>query len=143
MDAFDCDVLIYAAAPGHELGRRVAALFPTEPREVVGKMAGIASVYLLPEVLIRPFRHQDFGELAALGALLARLDLLPADLATARLATSLGVKYGLHAGDAIHLATAVGAGARRFITNNSKDFPKSITEIRVTYPADLPDPADT
>ena len=89
-------------------------------------MAGIGSVYLLPEVLIRPFRHQDFGELAALGALLARLDLLPADLATARLATSLGVKYGLHAGDAIHLATAVGAGARRFITNNSKDFPKSM-----------------
>ena len=27
MDAFDADVLIYAAVPGHPLGRRVAALF--------------------------------------------------------------------------------------------------------------------
>jgi hypothetical protein len=26
MDAFDADVLIYAAVPGHPLGRRVAAL---------------------------------------------------------------------------------------------------------------------
>jgi len=31
-------------------------------------------------------------------------------------------------------------GARRFITNNSKDFGKSIREIEVTYPVDLPDP---
>jgi hypothetical protein len=31
-------------------------------------------------------------------------------------------------------------GANRFITNNSKDFAKSINEIEVTYPADLPGP---
>ena len=139
MDAFDADVLIYAAAPGHELGRRVSALFRTAESEVMGSPAGVGSVYLLPEVLIRPFRHQDLDELVALGAVLARLDLLPADRATARLATSLGVKYGLHAGDALHLATAVGAGARRFVTNNSSDFSKSITEISITYPADLPE----
>lgn len=30
MDAFDADVLIYAAAPDHPLGRRVHALFPRE-----------------------------------------------------------------------------------------------------------------
>ncbi len=33
-------------------------------------------------------------------------------------------------------------GARRFITNNSRDFGKSINEIEVTCPADLPDPAE-
>jgi hypothetical protein len=32
-------------------------------------------------------------------------------------------------------------GAQRFITGNSKDFDRSITEIDVTCPADLPDPA--
>ncbi len=140
MDAFDADALIYAAAPGHELGRRVLALFPSEPPETTGSAAGIGSVYLMPEVLIRPVRNQDLDESVALGALLARLDLRPADDATGRLAVILGAKYGLLAGDAIHLATAVQAGARRFITNNSRDFPKSITEISITYPADLPDP---
>ena len=45
--------------------------------------------------------------------------------------------YGLRAADAVHLATAVGAGANRFLTNNKRDFPKSITEIDVTYPEDL------
>ena len=41
----------------------------------------------------------------------------------------------------MHLATALDAGADRFITNNSRDFPKTITEIDVTYPTDLPDPS--
>ena len=31
MDAFDADVLIYAAAPGHPPGRRVLALFQDGP----------------------------------------------------------------------------------------------------------------
>ena len=106
----------------------------------MGSAAGIGSVYLMPEVLIRPVREQDLDELVAPGALLARLDLRPADGATGRLAVIFGAKYGLLAGDAIHLATAVESGARRFITNNSRDFPKSITEISITYPGDLPDP---
>jgi predicted nucleic acid-binding protein len=50
-------------------------------------------------------------------------------------------RYRLRAADAIHLATAVGLGADRFITSNRRDFPAAITEISVTYPADLPDPA--
>lgn len=48
--------------------------------------------------------------------------------------------YGLRAADAVHLATAVGGGADRFLTNNQSDFPTSIAEIDVVYPADLPDP---
>lgn len=38
----------------------------------------------------------------------------------------------------MHLATAVGAGADRFLTNNAADFPKTINEIEITYPDDLP-----
>jgi hypothetical protein len=37
----------------------------------------------------------------------------------------------------MHLATAVAAGADRFLTNNRKDFPQTITEIDVVYPDDL------
>lgn len=136
MDAFDADVLIYAAVAGHPLGRRVLALFP-DGTVSGGRRAGIGSVLLLPELMTRPVREQAGAEVAALGALLARLDLRPVDEATAELAVALGASYRLRAADAVHLATAVGTGADRFVTNNHRDFPRTITEIDVTYPADL------
>jgi predicted nucleic acid-binding protein len=54
---------------------------------------------------------------------------------------TLAASYGLLATVAVHLATAVNAGADRFVTNNMSDYPKTITEIDITYPEDLPDPA--
>lgn len=97
-------------------------------------MAGIGSVLLLPEVLSGPLRDGAAEEVR----ILAGLDLRPVDRATAELATALSSCYRLKAVDAAHLATAVGLGADRFITSNQRDFPATITEIRVTYPADLP-----
>ncbi len=140
MDAFDADVLIYAATPGHPLGRRVRRLFPEEPATTSGLVAGIGSVLLIPELLTKPLRDGANPELEALTSLLGRLDLRPIDEMTAELATALGAAYGLRAADAVHLATAVSAGATRFITNNSRDFPPSITEIAATYPDELPEP---
>ena len=61
-------------------------------------------------------------EIAALAALLARLDLRPLDEATAALAVAPGASSGLNPADAVHLATAVSAGADRIITNNARDF---------------------
>ena len=131
VDAFDADVLIYAAVPGHPLGQRVAALF----REAApGTAAGIGSVLLLPEVLGRPLRHGSADEIGALTGLLARLDLRPVVRATAERATALASRYRLKAADATHLATAVGMGADRFITNNKRHFGPHIAEIDVTYP---------
>ncbi|MBA2282317.1 MAG: PIN domain-containing protein [Actinomycetota bacterium] len=141
MDAFDADALIYAAVPDHPLGRRVRALFPVEPPAATGEIAGTGSVLLIPELLTKPFREGATDELDALGALLGRLDLRPTDEATAHLAASLGASYGLRAADAVHLATAVAAGADRFITNNTSDFAKAIGEIDITYPSELHDPA--
>lgn len=140
MDAFDADVLIYAAVPSHPLGRRVRALFPTESTAATGAAAGTGSVLLIPELLTKPMRDGAESELEALAALLGRLELRPVDEAIAALATSLGAVHGLRTVDAVHLATAVAVGADRFITNNSSDFPKSIDEVAVTYPTDLPDP---
>lgn len=139
MDAFDADVLIYAAVRDHPLGRRVRVLFPVNPVEATGAVAGIGSVLLIPELLTKPLRENATDELDELSALLGRLDLRPADEATAELATSLGASYRLRAADAVHLATAVGGGADRFLTNNLSDFPKTITEIDIAYPEDLPD----
>lgn len=137
MDAFDADVLIYAAVSGHPKGGQVAALFRSVAPATV---AGIGSALLLPEVLGRPLRDGAVDEVRILAALLARLDLRPVDRATAELATALSSRYRLKAVDATHLATAVGMGADRFITNNKRDFPPAITEIKVTYPADLTGP---
>lgn len=140
MDAFDADVLIYAAVPGHRLGRRVLALFPDEPTHESGVVAGIGSVLLLPEMLSKPTREEFDAELLVLGALLGRLELRPVDQATAELAVALAPLYRLKAIDAVHLATAINASTDRFITNNQSDFPQTIKEIDITYPQDLPDP---
>lgn len=139
MDAFDADVLIYAAIAGHVLGRRVRSLFEAGPADPARQTIGIGSVLLLPEVLSKPMREEAHEKLAELGALLGHLELRPADGATANMAAGLGASYRLQAADAIHLATAVVAGADRFITNNKLDFKKTIVEIDVTYPEDLPE----
>lgn len=139
MDAFDADVLIYAAIRDHPLGRRVRVLFPDEVT-TTGAVAGTGSVLLLPELLTKPMRDGATTEVEALAALLARLDLRPVDEATAEMATVVGATYGLRAVDAVHLASAISVGAERFITNNRSDFSKAIAEVDVTYPDELPDP---
>jgi len=140
VDAFDADVLIYAAVPGHVLGQRVRRLFPAEATSSSGPIAGIGSVLLIPELLSKPLRDGAASEVEALAALLGRLDLRPVDEALAELAASLGSIHRLRTADAIHLATAVAAGADRFITNNSSDFTKAITEVDVVHPGELPEP---
>jgi predicted nucleic acid-binding protein len=138
MDAFDADVLIYAAVPGHRLGRRIAALLPEQRGGDV--VSAVGSLFLVPELLSKPHREGRHDEVATLADILSRLELRPLDDATAALAVALCSSYGIRAADAVHLATAVQFGADRFITNNQRDFQRSITEISVTYPADLPDP---
>jgi hypothetical protein len=138
VDAFDADVLIYAAVPGHPLGRKVAALFAEAPPGESGKLAGIGSVLLIPEVLAKPLRDGETDAVKALSAFLARLDLRPVDRATALLATVLGARCKLRRGrrpprDGGH------HGGRRFITSNERDFGLSIKEVDITFPADLPE----
>ncbi len=129
MDAFDSDVLIYAAN-GERSGRKIAALLAA-PDSVEGC---IGSVLLLPEVLSHPIRSGKEHESRALQLLLGRLSLKAVDFETALLATTLGAKYRLRAADAVHLATAILWGAERFHTNNRKDFGPHIEEIEVVLP---------
>lgn len=136
MDAFDADVLIYAGVVGHPLGRRVRDLFRVEPRSIVG----LGSVLLLPEVLSKPMRDGRVDELTVLVGFLSRLELRAVDPVIAEVATSLSAAHRLKAVDAVHLATAVIAGADRFVTNDRKDFPTTISEIDITYPDALDDP---
>lgn len=139
IDCFDADVVIYANVRDHPLGRRVRPLFT---RIAHGEGLGVGSLLLLPEVLAKPIREGATNELSGLVGLLSGLDLRPVDVATADAATSLAAKYRLRAADAVHLATAVVAGADRFITNNRRDFDARISEVDVTHPDELPDPVD-
>jgi predicted nucleic acid-binding protein len=134
-DAFDSDVLIYAAS-GHPLGAGVAALFESGS---LGddEAVGVGSVLLIPEVLSKPLRERIPGEVPRLTSLLQRLDLRPVDEALATLSAQLGARYRLRAADAVHLATAAHYGADRFLTNNRRDFPTTITEVDITYPDQL------
>ena len=136
MDCFDADVVIYAAAPHHPLGSKVAFLFAAAAERA--SSAGAGSVLLLPEVLGKPLRDGAHDQVSVLAGLLSRLDLRPVDRPTADLATVLSARYGLRAADAVHLATAVAIGADRFLTNNRRDFSSAITEIDVTFPDALP-----
>lgn len=139
MDAFDADSLIYAGIEDHPLGRRVRALLAVGPVDHARRHC-VGSVLLLPEVLSKPTRDGDTAAIDAFRAILGRLDLRPVERRLAEMAVDLAAKYRLRAVDATHLATAVDAGADRFITNNRRDFPKSITEVDITYPSDLVDP---
>lgn len=131
-DAFDADVLIYAAL-GHDLGLPVLTLF-SPADDQADDVVGLGSVLLMPELLAKPMRLGHEREGTMLRALLSRLDLHPVSRAIANLAVDLGATHGLRAPDAIHLATAVLAGADRFITNNRRDFPTTIEEIDIVYP---------
>jgi predicted nucleic acid-binding protein len=136
MDAFDADVIIYAAEPGHPLGLLIMRLF-VDVTNAGQARAGIGSVLLLPEVLSKPRRSGPPREVDRLVELLAMLDLIACDEAIADLAAQFGADFRLRAADAVHLATAVNAGADRFLTNNQRDFPKSIDAIEIVYPEDL------
>ena len=134
MDAFDADVLIFAALEGDAVGAPVRTLFTTSPEPIVG----VGSLLLRPEILTKPTRLHDADEVAELRRLLARLDLHDVTDPISDLAVDLGAKYRLKTVDAVHLATAAYAGADRFITNNRRDFRKEIAEVDVTYPDELP-----
>ena len=134
--AFDADVLIYAAETNHPLGEKVLRIL--ENPQLEGSRMG--SALLLPELLSKPIRLGLNLERDSLLNILTFLDLIPLDTATAMLAAQLGAVYKLKAPDAIHLATAVQAGADVFVTNNARDFkPESILEIRVVFPIELED----
>lgn len=137
MDAFDADVLIYAAAPVHPLGHGVRRLLIAGTAD---DAVGIGSVLLLPELLSQPIRRGADHEVEALAALLGRLDLLPVSRAVAELATVLGAEHRLRAADAVHLATAVDGGAERFVTNNRRDLRRPLPEIDIVHPDELADP---
>ena len=136
MDAFDTDVLIYATSADNPLGRTVADLIQASAASG-GGIGGVGSLLLVPELLNKPLRRDAEDEVTAIRRILERLELLPVTEDIAGDAATLAARYRLRTVDAVHLATAVAAGADRFITNNRRDFSKDIAEVAVVYPDEL------
>ena len=131
MDAFDADIVIFASV-GDRRGDPLLSRITPE----VGAPLGVGSVLLLPETLSMPptdLRGRT-GERRRLLELLARLLLLPVTDDVAVLSAELRAAYRLKTPDAVHLATAIIAGADRFATNNRRDFTSRITEIDIAFP---------
>ena len=127
MDAFDSDVLIYAAQ-NHVRGNVVARRIEDAAIQCIGSVLLISEVFALPAARVNPVEQQRL--LQILGA----LDLKDVDYETAELAGVLRGKYRLRTRDALHLATAILWGADRFHTNNREDFSQRIDEIEIVLP---------
>lgn len=129
MDAFDADVVIFAAkrdSRGEVANRLVSAAAASG--DVIG------SVVLVSEVFAAPMGVIDETELERLISIIAALDLKDVNYEVADLAGTLRTKYRLKTPDALHLATAVLWGADRFHTNNRKDFGQHFDEIEIVFP---------
>jgi predicted nucleic acid-binding protein len=128
--AFDSDVLIYAATASNPHGGVIRNLLQHAPPQ-----HHLGSVLLYPELLSKPSRLGHTDELRTLQGYLARLHLADITADIALLATQFSAAYRLKAADALHLASAVHAGADAFVTNNRKDFrPGEVLEIKILSP---------
>ena len=118
--ALDTSAVIYFI---EQAPRYVAILRPLFVEADQGKRTLVTSALTLHEVLILPFR-------AGNGALAARYERLLTQSRGVRLvdisrdllraAAQMRAAAGIKAPDALHLATAIGAGCRHFITNDRR-----------------------
>ena len=91
-----------------------------------GRFRVIASTIILAEVLVKPYRQEQWQIVEKYEAIfegIPHLSLLPVDRRIACTAAKLRAEYSLLTPDAVHLATAVTSGADFFLTND-RDFRK-------------------
>ncbi|MFT4299595.1 MAG: PIN domain-containing protein [Aeromicrobium sp.] len=127
MDAFDADVLIYASKEDRRGDLLVEALRSSMPQS----SGAIGSVLLVTETQV-PGVGEPYGP--RLHRLLGRMRLLPVTREIAQVAATVRGCYRLKTPDAIHLATAIVAGADRFVTGNKRDFGPRIREMEIVIP---------
>lgn len=132
---FDTVPFIYFIERHPTFAERVRDVFR---RMVAGSFVGYTSVMTLTELLVKPYREQDTILARRYRLLLTRsrnLTLLPLDVHIADTAARIRARYNLRTPDALHLATAIGAGCDAFLTNDRRL--QRMTEISVLLLDDL------
>lgn len=131
--ALDSNVLIYLLEADPSLGPRAAGLLDAAE---VGRLDLSMATLALAEILAGPARTGDAARFESLTHELRDLPVTirPLDQAIADDAAWLrGAGLGLE--DAVHLATAIAAGASVFVTNDRRIRPLPRVEVR--YLADM------
>ncbi|MBW9205327.1 PIN domain-containing protein [Mumia sp. zg.B17] len=126
--AFDAGVVICAAVADQRGAILLDAIDASSPDVPVG----IGSTLLFTEALTVADDRRD--ERLRMIAILGRLALLPVTQDVAVVAAALKLRHRLKTPDALHLATAITAGADQFVTINRRDFGSRITEIDIVHP---------
>lgn len=88
-----------------------------------GMLRAVASTIALLEVLVVPLRNGDAETAQAYRDILLNSDamtLMPVSPEVAERAAQLRARYTVRTPDALHLATALHAGATHFITNDTR-----------------------
>lgn len=117
---FDTNVFVYVlnGAPG--LAQTSVAWLDACMR---GDLIGITGDLTLAELLVQPLRLNDAGAAAAVREMLLEsgaVSLVAHDRACFERAAWLRARHGLKMPDALHLATAQGAGAACLVTNDHR-----------------------
>ncbi|MDD9348084.1 PIN domain-containing protein [Mumia sp.] len=127
--AFDAGVVICAAVADQRGAILLDAIDTSSSPDVP---VGIGSTLLVTEALTVADDRRD--ERLRMIAILGRLALLPVTQDVAVVAAALKLRHRLKTPDALHLATAITAGADQFVTINRRDFGSRITEIDIVHP---------
>lgn len=88
-----------------------------------GDIMGLTGELTLAELLVQPLRVNDAAAVAAVRDMVLEsraVALLPHDRTCFEKAAILRARHGLKMPDALHLATALGAGAACFVTNDRR-----------------------
>jgi len=91
-----------------------------------GELQAITSAMTLAEVLVKPYRHQQWVLAEKYESIFEgtpELTMVSVDMEVGRLAAKLRASYALLTPDAIHMSTAMVHGAEFFLTNDG-DFRK-------------------
>lgn len=109
MIAFDSNILIYTLRENPSFQQEARAIF-----EEIERHGGVCSTLVITETL--------YGELTSIQQIpllnSSYIKVMPVDAGIAEKAGQLRIAYGLKNIDAMHIATAILAGAETFVTND-------------------------
>lgn len=132
--ALDTNILIYHLEDHPTWSDFTTRLFD---RIESGRLHAIVSALALHEVLTGVHKS-GFGDQAPTyrNLLLSfpNLSVVPFDAECAAISAELKARHGLRTPDAIHLATAIHAGAEAFVTNDEAF--RKVDDIKVRFPGD-------
>ncbi len=122
MIAFDSNVLIYFLQDSPEYGNKAEVIFRN-----INLNGGVCSAIAITETMFGTIDSLD--KITPLSSPMIKISPLTANIAAS--AGRLKISHKLSNADAIHVATAIEAGAEVFITNDKFILKKKIPGIKI------------